>query len=322
MKNSRSTLIIILLSLFQISLIAQQQGFGYIKNKQLISFSGIENSGRPDVNPVVNMPPVFGKKVRKNGASLSLPFGVGIYSLYYDQGYLASNLRLTSDSSAITARADTVYQNTSAYEFKAQIRPNLWLFPFLNVYGIFGYTQGKISPDLVVPYIVVENIPVIDSIIIDTTFEIHDNLKYIGPTFGIGATFSIGLKYLFFMADYNYSVTNPEDIEENLHNHFFSPKVGVFLGNKKRKSFGALWVGAMYISNDQSFSGKISVEDIASELVFLFGEEANYSGKIIAKSRWNLLVGASWVIKSRHHIVLEAGFMERKQISFGYEFRF
>ena len=124
------------------------------------------------------------------------------------------------------------------------------------------------------------------------------------------------------MADYNYSVTNPKDIEENLHNHFFSPKIGVFLGNKKRKSFGALWVGAMYISNDQSFSGKISVEDITPELVFLFGEEANYSGKIIAKSRWNMLAGVSWVINSRHHIVLEGGFINRSQISFGYDFRF
>jgi|FLOH01.1.fsa_nt_gi hypothetical protein len=322
MKNLRSTLLVIVLSFSQISLVAQQQGFGYIKSKQLVSFSGIDNVGRTNVKPVVNMPPVFGEKARKKGASLSLPFGVGIYSLYYEQGYLASNLKLTTDSSAITARADTVYQNTTAYEFKAQIRPNLWVFPFLNIYGIFGYTQGEISPDLSVPYIVVENIPVIDSIIIDTTFEIHDNLKYIGPTFGIGATFSIGLKYLFFMADYNYSVTNPKDIEENLHNHFFSPKIGVFLGNKKRKSFGALWVGAMYISNDQSFSGKISVEDITPELVFLFGEEANYSGKIIAKSRWNMLAGVSWVIYSRHHIVLEGGFINRSQISFGYDFRF
>ncbi len=322
MKNIKSALIIIILSLFQLSLVSQQQGFGYIKNKQTISFSGIENSHKPDIKPVVNIPPVFGKKARKKGASLSLPFGVGIYSLTYDQGYLASNLRLTSDSSAIAARADTIYQNTSASEFKAQIRPNLWLFPFLNIYGIFGYTKGVIYPSLVVPYIVVENIPIIDSIIIDTTFEIHDRIEYLGPTYGVGATLSMGFNLLFFSADYNYSVTNPEDIDENLHNHFFSPKIGVFLGNKKRKSFGALWVGAMYISNDQSFSGKMSVEDITPELVFIFGEEANYSGKITAINRWNLVVGGSLVINSHHHIVLEAGTIGRKQISFGYDFRF
>lgn len=78
----------------------------------------------------------------------------------------------------------------------------------------------------------------------------------------------------------------------------------------------------MYISNDQSFSGKMNVEDITPELVFLFGEEANYSGKITASNRWNFLVGASWVFNSHHHIVLEAGFMEHKQVSLGYDFRF
>lgn len=124
------------------------------------------------------------------------------------------------------------------------------------------------------------------------------------------------------MADYNYSVTNPTDLDENLHNHFFSPKVGVLLGNSKSKSFGAFWIGSMYIVNDQSFVGKVDVTDITPELVFIFGEEATYSGKVSANNRWNFVVGGSWVIRSRHHIVLEAGFMEREQISFGYDFRF
>lgn len=322
MKHNILLLITIALSIVQLNLVAQQQGFGIIKNKQYISFSGIENANNQNIKPIVDIPPVFGKNVRKKGNVLSMPFGIGIHSIYYEQRYNAHNLRLTSDSSSSTARADTVYQSTSAFELKGQIRPNLWVLPFLNVYGIFGYTKGTISPDLRVPYIVVENIPVIDSIIIDTTFEIHDELKYLGPTYGFGATFSIGINYLFFMADYNYSVTNPEDIDDNLHNHFFSPKAGIFLGNKKSSSFGAFWIGAMFISNDQAFSGKISVDEISPELVYLFGEEANYSGKIVAKNRWNFIIGASWVIKSHHHIVLEAGFMERKQISFGYDFRF
>lgn len=322
MKNIHFLLIIFSLPFIHLPIIAQQQGFGFVKNKKHLSFFGIENANKQKVNPIVNIPPIFGNNARKEGNELSLPFGIGIYSIYYDQKYIASNLSLSADSSSITARADSIYQSTSTYEFKGQIRPNLWVLPFLNVYGIFGYTKGVISPNLVVPYIVVENIPVIDSIIIDTTFEIHDRIEYLGPTYGIGATFSMGFNYLFFMADYNYSVTNPEDIDENLHNHFFSPKIGVFVGNKKSSSFGALWIGSMFISNDQSFSGKLNVEDITPELVFLFGEDANYSGKITASNRWNFLVGASWVFNSHHHIVLEAGFMERQQVSLGYDFRF
>ena len=173
-----------------------------------------------------------------------------------------------------------------------------------------------------VPYIILENVPIIDSIIIDSTFEIHDDISYVGPTYGIGATFSMGIKSFFVLIDYNYSITNPTDLEDNLHNHFFSPKVGILLGNNKRESFGALWIGAMYMHNDQSFSGKIDVSEINPELVFLIGEEATYSGTISANQRWNFIIGGSWVINARHHLVLEVGFFERKQISFGYDFRF
>ena len=291
-------------------------------NREVLSFSGVGQGGETNIKPIVNTPPFFGEKARNSGRTLPLPLGIGIYSIYYNQGYTASNLRLIPDSSSLVARADTLYQNTSAYEFKTQIRPNFWLFPFLNIYGIAGYTKGVISPNLVVPYIVLENVPVFDSIIIDTTFEIHDDIAYVGPTYGIGATFSMGFSSFFVLVDYNYSVTNPTDLEDNLHNHFFSPKIGVLLGSKKRKSFGAMWLGAMYIHNDQSFSGKIDVTEINPELVFLLGEEATYSGKISANQRWNFVIGGSWVINGRHHLVLEVGFWERKQISLGYDFRF
>ena len=329
MKNKYFLLTIILLVSIKLNLVAQQQGFGCVTNKEYISLSknnlnNSSNSGTQwsPIKPISNIPPIFGKKARTNGKTLPLPFGIGNYSTYYDQGYTASNLRLIPDSSSLVARADTLYQNTSANEFKTQIRPNLWLFPFLNIYGIFGYTKGVISPNLVVPYIVLENVPIIDSIIIDSTFEIHDDISYVGPTYGMGVTFSMGIKSFFVIIDYNYSITNPTDLEDNLHNHFFSPKVGMFLGNAKRETFGAIWLGSMYIHNDQSFSGKINVAEINPELVFLIGEEATYSGTIIANQRWNFVIGGSWVINARHHLVLEVGFFERKQISFGYDFRF
>ena len=229
---------------------------------------------------------------------------------------------MTSDSTSLSARADTIYQNTTAYEFKGQIRPNVWLFPFLNVYGIFGYTKGVISPSLVVPYIIIENIPIIDSLVIDSTFEIQDDIGYVGATYGIGATFSMGLRSFFLLVDYNYSVTNPTDMDDNLHNHFFSPKFGIFLGKGEKLSYGALWVGAMYISNDQSFTGKIDVAEINPIFVPLFGEEATYSGKITAVQQWNFVLGGSYVLHNRHHIMLEVGMFDRKQISFGYDFRF
>ena len=124
------------------------------------------------------------------------------------------------------------------------------------------------------------------------------------------------------MADYHYSVTEPNDLDGNLYNHYFSPKVGILLGGKSKKSHGAFWVGAMYISNNHTFKGELVVADIAPELEIFLGETANYSGKVTSLQPWNFVFGGSWVLSDHHHFVLEAGFFERKQISFAYNFRF
>lgn len=311
----------ILFLFFSNPVLSQQQGFGCIKSIEFISFSEIEKNTTLS-KPVTTAFPIFGKWATKNDRKFSLPFGVGINSIYYNQAYTASNLLLSSDSTSITARADSMYQNTTAYEMKAYIRPNIWLFPFLNVYAIYGYTKGVISPNLVVPSIILENVPILDSMVVDTTFEIHDDIGYVGPTYGAGATLSLGYRFMFLMVDYNYSVTNPTDLDENLHNHFFSPKAGILVGKNDKIIHGAIWVGAMFISNDQSFSGKVNIEDINPIFVPLLGEEANYYGSIKANQRWNMVIGGSIVINNHHHIVLEAGFLERKQISLGYDFRF
>ena len=318
----KTILILLPLLILQLSLSAQQQGFGCVKNKQYLSFSGIENNNNLSNNAKDGFLPIFGHKAKESGRSFPLPMGIGVYTSYYNQGYTAGNLLLIPDSSTLTARADSLYQNTTSSEAVFQIRPNLWVLPFLNVYGIIGYAKGIISPNLIVPYIVIENVPIIDSIIIDSTFEIHDDISYVGLNYGFGATFSMGFRSFFVMVDYNYTITDPTDFEDNLHTHLISPKVGVLLGNKHSGSFGAMWLGGMYMHNDQAFSGKIDVDEINPDLVFLLGEEATYSGTISANQRWNMVIGGSWVLNSHNHLFVEIGFWGRQQISLGYDFRF
>lgn len=313
-------LTIIVMSFIWMPVYAQSHGYGCINQMELISAKGITTSEQ-SYKPSTEILPVLGKYARNNKRSISYPFGIELHSMFFDQKYTASGLKLQSDSTDIFARADTLYQNTSAYEFKGSVRPNIWILPFLNVYGIFGYTKGMIKPNLTVPYIVLQNVPVFDTLVVDTTFEIHDDIGYVGPTYGVGATFSIGYRYLFLVADYNYSITDPTDLDDNLQNHTFSPKIGVLLG-KNKKIKGAFWLGAMYIKNDQRFEGKIDVEEINPMFVPLLGKEATYSGEITAVNRWNFVVGGSININNHHFITLEAGVVDRKQFSLGYNFNF
>ena len=312
--------IIVILSVFILSSytsFSQQQGLGIVFNEKPLIGSGMNIAD----HPTTEIPPVCGKKRRTEGFNLPYPFGVGLHGLWYQQDFTASNLLISDSAGRVTVTADTMYQNTRASDMKLTLRPDFWLLPFLNVYGIFGYTQGKVSPNITVPSFTmhIEGLP---DIPIDTTFELKDKLTYHGPTVGGGVTFAMGFGAFFVILDYNYSVTYPDDSDDKLVNHSFSPKVGIQLASKKGAGRGALWLGGMYIGNNQTFNGILNVEEISPIVALILGKEADYSGDIKSNQQWNMVIGGSYFINKHHSLFVEAGFIGRQQISLGYGFRF
>jgi len=288
---------------------------------------GIEfKSSNTNINKgIVDFLPLSNKSKISKGHKPPLPFGVGFSSFVYQQPYETEDLKIkgqTAFGQDIIAVGDSVVQNTTAGELKAWFTPNIWLLPCLNVYGIFGYTSGQINPDLFVDGIIIEDLPGIGDFYIDTTYQLSDQITYHGSTFGIGATLSFSIKNIIVFLDYHYTVTNPSELEGKLHNHFASPKFGYMFKSKNDNIQFIAWTGALYFQNDQTFKGEITVEEIAPDLVPLFGEIAEYSGTIKAKHHWNVLLGTSIIVKKHHAIFIEFGFINRTQASLGYNFMF
>ena len=100
----------------------------------------------------------------------------------------------------VSVIVDSMEQNTSVMEFKTQIRPNIWVLPFLNIYGIVGYTAGQVTPNISVTQFTVEIINEADTthIPFDTSFSITEKPVFHGPSFGAGATLSFRLFKVFF----------------------------------------------------------------------------------------------------------------------------
>lgn len=109
--------ILLVFTIFSLSANAQNHGYGCVNQLELISTNG-KIVPKENYKPVSEIFPLFGKYARDNGRSISYPFGIEFHSLYFDQPYIASNLMLRSDSTDIYARADTLYQNTTAYELR------------------------------------------------------------------------------------------------------------------------------------------------------------------------------------------------------------
>lgn len=296
---------------------AQQNMSGF--NKYDRGAKQLVNSG------IVEFLPLFSKSFKKKNFTSPKPFGIAFSSMIYQQEFISKNLKIRGETVSgveVFARGDSVSQQTTAGELKGYIKPNIWLLPFLNVYGIFGFTTGEIRPDLYIDGIIIEDLPGIGDYYIDTTFILNDVIRYNGQTFGFGTTLSFGIYPYAVLVDYHYTVTSPSDLEGNLQNHFLSPKFGYYINTKNKNLELMTWLGAMYFSNNQSFTGEITVEEIAPELVAVFGEKALYSGEIEAVHNWNMLAGINLNIKQKHLFFMEVGFISRIQASIGYGFMF
>jgi hypothetical protein len=304
-------------------LVSQESDYGLIPGKTYLWFGKQHHvTLKEKAKPLVQFPPVCGEKRRKEGMDIALPFGTGANFFYYNQYYTANDLQLVNDTIGIKAVGVANVQNSTSSEIRVTFRPDIWVLPFLNVYGIIGYTRSQTSPDFEVPQVTIKDIPNLGDLVIDSVVRINDDLIYYGPTYGGGVTISSGYKSFFFVLDYHYVFTKPKDLQDKLESHNISGKVGVLLGNNKKKIKGSIWAGTMFIEDNHSFTGEVDVKDILPALETLFGKKATYSGTVRAKQPWNFIIGGSVMINKHHILAVEAGYFLRTQVSVTYGFRF
>lgn len=100
--------------------------------------------------------PILGQKTYKAG--FDIPYSIGIMGnfLTMDQGVLINNMRLglkTDNLDIPLTNVDEFIQfgDNINQSYTVNIRPDIWVFPFLNVYGLFGYGQSSTTVNLVSP---------------------------------------------------------------------------------------------------------------------------------------------------------------------------
>ena len=130
--------------------------------------------------------PIWGTEAQAKGFQIPLPFGIGVNYYREQQPFNINNLKVgiggrapvSVDGFAQLERVDTTQQNVTA-------RLDAWIFPFLNLYGILGYTSGEMDGVVGLPAVPLLRIP---------AQELPISISYEGPTFGGGATLAGGFK--------------------------------------------------------------------------------------------------------------------------------
>ena len=257
--------------------------------------------------------PVWGVEAEARGYQLPLPLGIGVNYYHEQQPFNINDLQVSRGGPPVSVKDFVQLDQVDTTQWNAILRADVWIFPFLSIYGIGGHTSGKMQGVVGLPAIPILGIPAQD---------LPLNIGYEGPTYGGGVTLAGGFEVsergaltLFVVADVNYTVTQLSFTDEKLFTDtnakalVFSARLG--LRRKMSERFHvALWAGTMR----QEVSEFLVGEAVDQGFAFLVAQ-----GPV---APWNALIGGRLEIGRHWDLIVEGGVGTRTSIMGGLTFRF
>lgn len=192
--------------------------------------------------------PIFGQAAYKKGFDIPYPAGIMGNFMWLKQGILIDNLQLgiKTDSQDIPLTpVDFIEfgENTNT-SYTVNVRPDLWIFPFLNIYGIFGYGNSHTEVNLVAP---VSLQSVVDQGI---------------TTAGFGVMGAFGVGPVWVSVDANFTWNKPELVADPVNVNVLGMRLGhTFTFKNRPHSNIAVWAGAMRAKMGSTTVGEIKMID-------------------------------------------------------------
>ena len=192
--------------------------------------------------------PIWGQGAYSKGFDIPYPIGMMTNFIWMDQGIDITNMQLglqTDNQDIPLTPIDFIeFGENSNTSYSFNVRPDIWIFPFLNVYGLFGYGHSHTEVFLTKP---VELKSVVDQGI---------------RTMGIGIMGAAGLGPIWLSVDANFTWNKPELLEEPTRVNVLGLRVGhTFVFKHKPESNIAVWIGGMKLKMGTETIGDISLKE-------------------------------------------------------------
>ncbi|HEY3592068.1 MAG TPA: hypothetical protein VGL07_18665 [Buttiauxella sp.] len=285
--------------------------------------------------------PIWGDEARARGYSIPLPFGANLSYMNIRQNIDVDSITFSGlklgDHLIPSDMFNIAVGQTRQRSETENLRLDMWVFPFLNIYGLMGYTKGSSLSQVSVDADP-SRYTGIDKIIASSVHKLHENgtlqdidfaLDFEGRTWGTGFTLAGGYKNWFTLVDTNYTRTEFDILDGKISAVTVSPRVGYRfeMPGISGPSHLSIWVGAMYQNVDQEFKGNLSDLHMPPELQPLISsvnvdDQGRFDVKQHLSSPWNTLIGAQYEITKNFNLLTEIGFNERNSFFLAGEYRF
>ncbi len=199
--------------------------------------------------------PIFGKKVRELGFDLPYSAGLSVNYLWQKSEINISNVKVGFNNSPLYDVDELLrFNSTTAESNGINIRPDIWILPFLNVYGILANAQSTTNVDVSIW------IPRINAS--EEIFSIQTNPDFNTTTAGFGITPTAGFFGGWIAFDMNFTWTDVDAQEKPVMAFVFDPRIGKTFNFAKPQRNISFWVGAFRLKVNRDTRGNLPLSDV------------------------------------------------------------
>ena len=156
-----------------------------------------EEPGSGEAAPKPHRLPFLGEEARKRGIELPRPYGVGLVYYHLDRAIDITDVRVGRNGADPSSVSDFAQLDSDSRVDNLNVKFDVWILPFLNLYAIAGYiwNESTTNIDVTLPPIVPGGSP--------REFTMSVPTEMTGTVGGLGMTLAGGYGPLFFSADFN-----------------------------------------------------------------------------------------------------------------------
>lgn len=200
--------------------------------------------------------PIWGKKVAKKGYELPYSAGINVNYLWQESSLVLNNLNIGFNNGPMHNLDEIIrFHDATAAANAVNIRPDIWLFPFLNVYAILGKAKTSTAIDAGVW------LPGKDNTWTQvTSFQTKANFD--ATIFGIGFTPTFGIGGGWAALDMNMAWTDVSALDKPVFTYVIGPRLGKGFKLKKPGRSVAVWVGGFRVQFSSETNGSINLSEV------------------------------------------------------------
>ncbi len=200
--------------------------------------------------------PIWGEKATKRGFSLPYSAGFSTQYIWQESDLVIENLKIGFNYGEMVDLGEVIRFNSAVSEAMGlNVRPDVWILPFLNVYGIFAKAQPSTSVDF--------GVYVPDSTgTWNEVITMSSNANFDATTFGFGITPTLGVGGGWMALDMNFAWNDIDELDKPAFSFVFGPRFGKSFKFKKPESNMSLWVGGFRLKLNSGTEGSLQFNEL------------------------------------------------------------